>query len=230
MRKGVFYGVGVGPGDPELMTLKAVRLLERCHVVAAPQTKNGEMLALRIASGAVDLTEKTVVPLSFSMDRDPDVLQETHRKAARTVAEFLDRGEDVAMLNLGDVSIYATCSYLAELLRRQGYETEMIAGVPSFCASAARLGVSLTEMDQGLHILPGSADTEAALDLPGTKVLMKSGRQLPEILRRLESRGLLAESMLVENCGLPGEAVYPDLSRETPAEHTGYFATLIVRR
>ena len=106
----------------------------------------------------------------------------------------------------------------------------MIAGVPSFCASAARLGVSLTEMNQGLHILPGSADTEAALALPGTKVLMKSGQQLPTILHSLESRGLLAESMLVENCGLPGEAVYQDLSRERPPEHTGYFATLIVRR
>ena len=120
MRKGVFYGVGVGPGDPELMTLKAVRLLERCRVVAAPQTKNGEMLALRIAAGAVDLKGKTVVPLSFSMNRDPAVLEQTHQRAARTVAEFLDRGEDVAMLNLGDVSIYATCSYLAELLRGQG--------------------------------------------------------------------------------------------------------------
>ena len=230
MRKGVFYGVGVGPGDPELMTLKAVRLLERCRVVAAPQTKNGEMLALRIAAGAVDLKGKTVVPLSFSMNRDPAVLEQTHQRAARTVAEFLDQGEDVAMLNLGDVSIYATCSYLAELLRGQGDETVMIAGVPSFCASAARLGVSLTEIDQGLHILPGSADTEAALALPGTKVLMKSGRQLPAILRSLESCGLLAESMLVENCGLPDEAVYQDLSRERPPEHTGYFATLIVRR
>lgn len=66
--------------------------------------------------------------------------------------------------------------------------------------------------------------------MPGTKVLMKSGQQLPAILHSLESRGLLAESMLVENCGLPGEAVYPDLSRERPPEHTGYFATLIVRR
>ena len=67
MKKGVFYGVGVGPGDPELMTLKAVRVLERCPVIAAPRTKSGEMLALDIASAAVDLGEKTVVPLYFSM-------------------------------------------------------------------------------------------------------------------------------------------------------------------
>lgn len=228
MRQGVFYGVGVGPGDPELMTLKAVRVLERCPVIAAPRTKNGEMLALRIASGAADLTGKTVVPLSFSMDRDPAVRRESHETAAETVRAFLDRGQDVAMPNLGDVSIYATCAYVMELLKDWGYETMMVPGVTSFCASAARLGVSLTEMDQGLHILPGGADTESALDLPGTKVLMKSGRQLPAVLEALGRRGLLGSSMLVENCGLPGEAVYPDLSRETPPE-TGYFATLIVR-
>lgn len=230
MKQGVFYGVGVGPGDPELMTLKAVRVLERCPVIAAPQTKNGEMLALRIASGAADLTGKTVVPLSFSMDRDPAVRQESHEAAARIVRSWLDQGQDVAMPNLGDVSIYATCAYLMELLKTWGYETVMVPGVTSFCASAARLGVSLTEMDQGLHILPGSADTESALDLPGTKVLMKSGRQLPAVLEALDRRGLLESSMLVENCGLPGEAVYPDLSRQAPPPETGYFATLIVRK
>ena len=70
MKKGVFCGVGVGPGDPELMTLKAVRVLERCPVIAAPRTKSGEMLALDIAAAAVDLGEKTIVPLYFSMERD----------------------------------------------------------------------------------------------------------------------------------------------------------------
>ena len=91
MKQGVFYGVGVGPGDPELMTLKAVRVLERCPVIAAPRTKNGEMLALRIASGAADLTGKTVVPLSFSMDRDPAVRRASHEAAAETVRSWLDR-------------------------------------------------------------------------------------------------------------------------------------------
>ena len=112
MKKGVFYSVGVGPGDPELITLKAVRTLERCPVVAAPQTKNGEMLALSIARQAVSLKGKTVVPLQFY-----DVPGQTGAAARRApcgrrrqLRPHLDAGRDVAMLNLGDVSIYATAS------------------------------------------------------------------------------------------------------------------------
>lgn len=229
MKKGIFYGVGIGPGDPELMTVKAVRLLERCPVIAAPRTKSGEMLALDIASGAVDLGGKTVVPLYFTMERDPEKLRESHLAAADAVEPYLAQGNDVAMLNLGDVSIYASYSYLMEILKERGYETAMIPGVPSFCAVAARLNVSLTEMGTALHIAPGSAALEETLDLPGTKILMKSGRQMPAVLAELAERDVLGRSMLVQNCGLPGEAVYPDLSREAPDGGTGYFATVIVK-
>ena len=219
MKKGVFYGVGVGPGDPELMTLKAVRVLERCPVIAAPRTKSGEMLALDIASAAVDLGEKTVVPLYFSMEREKAVQHAAH----------LDEGRDVAMLNLGDVSIYATYSYLMEILKDQGYETVMVPGVPSFCAVAARLGVSLTEMNSPLHIAPGGMALDEVLDQPGTKVLMKSGRQMPAVLDALAERDMLGKSMLVQNCGLPGETVYPDLSQSRPEGGHGYFSTVIVK-
>ena len=229
MKKGVFYGVGVGPGDPELLTLKAVHLLERCPVIAAPRTKSGEMLALDIASAAVDLGEKTIVPLYFSMERDKAVQHAAHVDAAEAVRPYLDAGQDVAMLNLGDVSIYATYVYLMEILGEQGYETVMVPGVPSFCAVAARLGVSLTEMNTALHISPGGAALRDALDLPGTKVLMKSGRQRPAVLDALAERDMLGKSMLVQNCGLPGETVYPDLSQSRPEGGHGYFSTVIVK-
>ena len=229
MKKGIFYGVGIGPGDPELLTLKAVRTLERCAVIAAPPTKSGEMLALSIAAGAVELSEKTILPLHFTMERDKAVQTAAHVLAADQVEAHLAQGRDVAMLNLGDVSIYATYSYLMDILSRRGYETVMIPGVPSFCAVAARLGVSLTEMHTALHIAPGSAALEETLSLPGTKVLMKSGRQLPEVLGALANRGLLDRAALVENCGLPDEAVYGDLSQAAPAADTGYFVTVVVK-
>ena len=229
MKKGVFYGVGVGPGDPELMTLKAVRTLERCPVIAAPKTKSGEMLALDIASAAVDLKEKTIVPLYFSMERDKAVQHAAHVDAAEAVRPYLDAGQDVAMLNLGDVSIYATYVYLMEILGEQGYETVMVPGVPSFCAVAARLGVSLTEMNSPLHIAPGGMALDEVLDQPGTKVLMKSGRQMPAVLDALAERDMLGKSMLVQNCGLPGETVYPDLSQSRPEGGHGYFSTVIVK-
>ena len=229
MKKGVFYGVGVGPGDPELMTLKAVRVLERCPVIAAARTKSGEMLALDIASAAVNLAEKTIVPLYFSMERDKAVQYAAHLAAAEAVRVHLDQGRDVAMLNLGDVSIYATYTYLMEILGNQGYETVMVPGVPSFCAVAARLGVSLTEMNSPLHIAPGSMALDEVLDQRGTKVLMKSGRQMPAVLDALKERNALGESMLVQNCGLPEETVYADRAQNWPEGGHGYFSTVVVK-
>lgn len=229
MRKGVFYGVGVGPGDPELLTVKALRVLGECPVLACPRTKSGEMLALEIVRQAMGIEGKTILPLYFTMSRDPRVQREAHEKAADLVCGWLEQGQDVAMPNLGDVSIYSTYCYLMELVKERGYETRMIAGVPSFCAVAARLGVSLTEGNTPLHIAPGSADLGEVLQWPGNKILMKSGRQMPEVFRELERGTSLSKSAMVQNCGLPDERVFADLSQERPQDSTGYFATVIVK-
>ena len=225
--RGTLYGVGVGPGDPELLTLKAVRVLENCPVIAAPQTGSGEMLALNIARGAVNLEGKTIVPIPFPMVRDEARRQENYHRAARLAAGYLDRGLDVAMLTLGDVSIYATVHYLAQRLKGEGYQTVMVPGVPSFCAVAARLGVSLTGLDTPIHIIPaGWGPLEETLDLPGTKVLMKSGSQLPQVVRTLKEKGLLSRAAMVQSCGLPGERVC--LNLEEPLS-TDYFSTIVVK-
>ena len=229
--KGTFYGVSVGPGDPELLTLQAVRLIRQCPVLAAPQTSSGQMLALDIARSALGeaLNGKTIVPLHFAMSRDPAVLAASHAQAAQAVRPFLDAGQDVAMLNLGDVSIYATFGYLQSLLQAEGYATAMAAGVPSFCAAAARLNVPLTGgMDVPLTVAPGGW-VGRVLEMPGTKVLMKTGRQLPALLDTLRQAGKLKKSALVCNCGLPDEQVYPDLSRSQPDVPAGYFATVLVK-
>lgn len=200
--RGKLYGVSVGPGDPGLLTLKAARCIERCPVIAAPVTAGGRMLALDIAREA----------------------------AAHTLRGYLDAGQDVAVLNLGDVSIYASFGALEAILRPEGYCVERIAGVPSFCAAAARLGCSLTGgMDEPLTIAPGSA-ADTVLDAPGTKVLMKSGRQLPAVLEALRRHGLAQRSAMVCSCGLPGEQIVPDLSAYQGAgEDAGYFSLIIVK-
>lgn len=229
---GTFYGVSVGPGDPELLTLKAVRCIEQCPVLAAPRTAEGRMLALEIVKGAVDVSGKTILPLQFAMSRDAAVLRASHETAASAVRLFLDAGQDVAMLNLGDVSIYATFGYLQEILQAQGYATAMAAGVPSFCAAAARLNQPLTGgMDAPLTIAPGSRADEV-LDAPGTKVLMKTGRQLPALLDTLDAHGALSRSALVCSCGLPDETIFHDLSTARPPQDgskAGYFATVLVK-
>ena len=228
VRQGVFYGVGVGPGDPELLTVKALKTLEHCPVIAAPRTRSGETLALDIVRQAVSLEGKTILPLDFTMSRDPAVLRQSRLRAAEAIAAHLSAGRDTAMLNLGDVSIYATFGYLMDILTDRGYEAAMVPGVPSFCAVAARLGTSLTTVSSPLHILPASGDALARqLDLPGTKVLMKSGRQLPRVAEALGQRGLLEKAAMVRDCGLPTEQVCRDLTHLP--EDTGYFATVIVK-
>ena len=224
-KQGVFYAVSVGPGDPELLTRQACRVLEVCDVIAAPRTKAGRMLALDIAGGAVDMRGKTILPLDFTMAHDAAVREESYRTAAGAIEAALAAGRDVAMVNLGDVSVYATAYYILERVRSDGFEVVMCPGVTSFCAVAARLGRSLTRMEEPLHILPGSAELDSALALPGTKVLMKSGRAIRETVDALERHGLAARAGMVADCGLETEQIYTDL-RQLP-EEISYFATIV---
>ena len=218
---GTFYAVGVGPGDASLLTLQAVRILEQCPVIAAPQTASGQMLALDIARGAVDLSKKKILPLRFTMSRDPAVREESYRTICAQLEGFLSRGQDVAMVNLGDVSIYATAYYIFARLQKAGFPAKMVPGVTSFS------GWSLTEENAPLHIIPGSTDLQAALHLPGTKVLMKSGSAIGDTVAALEKAGLLDRAALVCDCGLPTQKIYRDL-RHLP-DDLSYFATIVVR-
>ena len=228
VKKGICYGVGVGPGDPELITLKAVRVLTRCPVIAAPQTRSGEMLALDIVRGAVDLAGKTILPLTFTMSQDKAVLQASHEAAADAVQAHLDRGEDVAMPNLGDVSIYATWGYVLQVLEGRGYETVMIPGVPSFCAAAARLNATLVSWGSPLHIIPvGKGPVAPLVEQPGGKVLMKTGKALPQVRQALREQGLYEKASLVQNCGLPDQKICRSL--DEAEDGVGYFTTIVVK-
>lgn len=226
--KATLYGVGVGPGDPELLTLKAVRTIERCGAIAVPRTSRGATVALDIVRGAVDLEGKTIVYLDFAMSRDPQVVEEGHRCAAGLIVEQLEQGRDVAMLNLGDVSIYATYSRMKDLVEAAGYPTSRVPGVPSFCAAAAALDCDLTpRMDAPLHIVPaGWGDLSGALALDGAKIVMKAGGDLPALKELLRRMGCYEKASLVRNCGLPGQSISRSLD---DAEDEGsYFATMVV--
>ncbi len=226
MKKGKLYGVSVGPGDPELITLKAYKTMLACPVIASPRTGGEKEMALDIVSGVIDLQEKQVIHLDFLMSADPKLLAQSHKEQAEKLRDILDSGLDVAMLNLGDASLYGTFSYINEIVRSWDYETETIPGVTSFCAVAAALNTSLTEMKQPLHIIPAShADLDDMLSLPGSKVLMKSGAKLGEVKRRIRERGLTAS--LVANCGRKDERVFTDIGDASDRE--GYFVTILVK-
>lgn len=223
---GIMYGIGVGPGDPELMTLKAVKRIRDCTVIAIPHQDKELCTAYQIVRQAVpEIEEKECIYLPMPMTKDPVVLQESHELAARAVMERLDRGEDVGFITLGDVSIYSTCSYLLNRLWKEGYTTRLECGIPSFCAAAARLGIVLVSGAEELHIIPASYQVKEALRLPGVKVLMKAGRQMGAVKEEIRKSG--ASAVMVENCGMGEERIYHSLD-EIP-EDAGYYSLLIVR-
>lgn len=223
---GVLYGVGVGPGDPELLTLKGARVIRACDVIAVPDSGTGEHVALEIARELVG--EKPVLRCRLPMTRDAAELARHREEAADQICRELALGKSVAFLTLGDVTIYSTYAYLHRLVAARGFRAEMVAGVPSFCAAAAALGIALCEGDQALHVFPaGSAGSEAALELPGSKVLLKSGKQLPELLRTLERKKLLHLCALAQRVGMAEERLVPDLTNYDG--EAGYLSTLILK-
>lgn len=226
MKKGVFYGISVGPGDAELLTLKAVRTIEKLQVIATPRTKGENTLALDIVSQEVDLAGKEILMLDFLMTRDKVKLKQRHCEIANEIKLKLDVGIDVGMLNLGDVSVYSTFSYIMDILLENNYPVEIIPGVTSFCSVAAKLQQSLTTMNEPLHILPGNNVAEG-LKLEGTKVIMKSVRNIDNVKKAIYDNGLENNVKAVQNCGLPNEKICNSL--DDISDELGYFTTIVVK-
>ena len=224
--KGTAYGVGVGPGDPELMTLKALRLIRENDVIAVPGRNAKASVAYQIAVQAVpELAEKVLVPVEMPMVKDQNRIEEAHREGAARLKTFLDQGKNVVFLTLGDPTIYCTFSYLQHLLEAEGYPVELVSGVPSFCAAAARLRLPLAKWDEPLHIVPAAYNTEVKLDQPGTYVLMKSARHMKAVKALIHRSG--REAAAVMDCGMATEAVYRSVD-EIP-DDAGYFSLIIAK-
>ena len=224
--KGIAYGVGVGPGDPEYMTLKACRLIRENEIIAVPGKVPQESVAYQIAAGAVpEIAEKTLVPVWMPMVKDREKIDAQHQAAAKLFETYLDRGENVVFLTLGDSTIYCTFSYIQHYLEADGYTVELVSGITSFCAAAARLGVPLVEWDEQLHILPAVHKLEDRLEQPGNYVLMKSASKMAEVKELLRRSGRAVS--MVENCCMPEEKRYYGVD-EIP-DDAGYFSLIIAK-
>ena len=224
--KGIAYGVGVGPGDPEYMTLKACRLIRENEIIAVPGKVPQESVAYKIALGAVpELAEKTLVPVYMPMLKDRAKIDAEHQKAAKLFESYLDQGKNVVFLTLGDSTIYCTFSYIQHYLEADGYRIELVSGITSFCAAAAALGVPLVEWDEQLHVLPAVHRLEAELEQPGNYVLMKSASKMGAVKDILRRSGRAVS--MVENCCMPGEKRYHSVD-EIP-DDAGYFSLIIAK-
>lgn len=223
---GILYGTGVGPGDPEYMTLKAVRLIRENEVVAVPGPVAEETVAYQIAVQAVpELAKKTLVPVVMPMTHDREEMEKNHDKAADTLETYLKQGKNVVFLTLGDPTVYSTYLYVQKRIAARGYRTELVSGITSFCAAAARANTSLVEWSEQLHVIPAVHRIGSELDLPGNYVLMKSGKKMDQVKEMLKKSG--REVVMVENCGMETEHVYYGVD-EIP-DDAGYYSLIIAK-
>ncbi len=227
---GKLYGIGVGPGDPKLLTLKAKEILENVQAVAYPVKEKGEeSTAYHIAAQAADLSGKQIIEIEFKMDKDRQKREACRRAAAKMLASYLDQGIDIAMITLGDVSVYSTYTYVNQMLAQKGYETEIVPGIPSFCGGAAKAQISLAEGNESFGVissLKGEAQLEAALETFDNLVVMKAGSSVKKIAAKLAAMGLESHGAVLSNVGMADEYIGPlDTDRDY-----GYFTTLIIKK
>lgn len=226
MAQGKLYGVGVGPGDPELLTLKAVRILRQADVIAAPDAGGESRTALNIVREHI--TGKELLNCPTPMTRDRARLEAAWDSNADRICGLLEEGKTVAFITLGDPAIYSTYFYIHRRVLDRGYQAELVPGVPSFCAAAAKLNLALCEGEERLLIVPAShGGLENSLDVRANKVLMKAGRQLGALKETLHQRGELENAALAANCGLPGEQICPAFGKADT--DSGYFSIVIVK-
>ncbi len=230
-KNAVFYGVGVGPGDPEDLTLKAVRILRECEVIVLPESPKEDCAAYQIAVQAVpELEDKERIALSIPMTRDQERLNRAYEEGFQRILPKLKEGKKTAFLTIGDPVIYSTYTKLQQLAENENITTQIINGITSFCASAAALNIVLTAGNEQFHIIPGrEAETTGALN--GTEVYMKSGKAIPKLKQYLKDRieqGEALTVMSVSNCGLPNQNTAETLD-QIP-ETAGYMTTVIVKK
>lgn len=225
-KTGKLYGIGVGPGDPELLTLKAVRLIKECDVIAVPGIKKEETVAYKIVKQAVpEIAEKECLEVDMPMTKDKEKLAQSHKAAFEKVMQVLDSGKNIAFLTLGDPCVYSTYIYIHKKAEQTGYETEIVSGIPSFCAVSARLNQGLVERSEMLHVIPSSYGIEEGMKLSGTRVLMKAGKKMGQVREQLKKMDV--QVSMIENCGMENEKIYH--SAEEIPEEAGYYSLIIVK-
>jgi precorrin-2/cobalt-factor-2 C20-methyltransferase len=230
---GTLYGIGVGPGDPELITLKAVKVLQRVpHIFASCSTKNDHSLALNIVRS--HLNGAGIEPLPFPMTRDREMLQAAWEQNARRVLEVLDSGLDAAFVTLGDPLTYSTFGYLLKTLKRLRPAVRVITipGITSYSAAAALTHTPLTEGEESFQLVSGAlgaARLRAVIDQTDNLVLLKTYRHFEEIYQALEEMNLLDRAVCVSRCGLEGEMVVENL-KELKGRRLPYLSMVIIKK
>ena len=230
--QGLFYGIGVGPGDPELLTIKAVNILKKIDAVIAPKTEKKEgSVALSIVQSHLR-EDVEIVYQTFPMVRDFAESKVVFEKNQTEILNLLDAGKNVAFLTLGDPMFYSTYIYVFKLLQESGVKIETVPGVPAFLAISSYIGKPLSFGNDILTVIPATADKEkisAALKISDATVLMKVYKNFSEVVDLLEEKNLLDDSVLVSRAGLEGEKIFADI-KSHKSEKLNYLSTILARK
>ena len=227
---GKLIGVGVGPGDPELMTLKAIRLIKECDCIIIPASEKEKCIAYKIAEQAIpEIAEKEVYAFDFPMTSDKNRMLEEIDVISEKIINILKKKKNAVFLTLGDATIYSTFMYVLENVKAAGIETEIVSGITSFCAAAARIQIAIGSGNSEIHIISGNDDIEHTSKYRGTRVYMKSGRQLGRLKEYLveESKKKPLQIYTINNCGMESEEV--TYGAEQINADAGYFTIVIVK-
>jgi precorrin-2/cobalt-factor-2 C20-methyltransferase len=239
--QGTFYVVGVGPGDPQLMTLKAANTLKKCDTWFVPSAfENGGSMALKIVEGVVESNGKTILSHHFPMKQvkrgeTPDAeVQSAWSEAAKTIMEHLGNGKDVVFPTLGDPAIYSTGFYVCETLQEHGvpFNLEIVPGVSAIGATSATAAIPLCLGDERLVVIPATFEDEKIkelLALSDVVVFMKVFKVMDRLVALLDELGLVDNAVLVERCSLGDQKVWRDI-RQAVGKEIHYFSTMVVRK
>jgi len=223
-----FYGVGVGPGDPKLITLRAVEVLQEIEVIAIPKSKmERESIAWEIAKSHCPSGVR-IMELEMPMTSDESILRAAWQSAADKIQDEMQKGNSVAFLTLGDPSLYSTYSYLLTILEPvlSPEQIETIPGITAMAAAAARVNWPLATGDEPLVILPGIEGLEEYEKYPNL-VLMKVSRNLPEVLKRTQTTG--AQAVLATRVGQAGENIRV-LDAQEELEKVDYLSLVLLKQ
>lgn len=229
---GTFYGIGVGAGDPELLTVKAINALKKIDVLIAPKTeKKSDSVALSIAKPHLKPSVE-ILYRTFPMVKDFAAETEIFEAHKDEILKLLRGGQNVGFVTLGDPMFYSTYIYIFKLLEPCGVNIVTIPGVPAFLAIAAQIGRPLAYGNDILTIIPATAELDAiknSLGRADSTVLMKVYKNLPEIAEELKAFGMIDDAVLVSRCGLDDEKIITDIAAHKD-EQLNYLSTILTRK
>jgi precorrin-2/cobalt-factor-2 C20-methyltransferase len=232
-KTGVLYGVGVGPGDPELITVKAIRILERVgKIFAASSTKNDYSLAQQIVQSNLNNVE--FEHMAFPMTRDETILRDSWERNAAKVLEVLKSGQDAAFVTLGDPLTYSTFSYVLRTVKEAAPETRIVTvpGITSYQAAAALANTPLAEGQESLHVISGVEGGDklrTIIEASENIVMLKTYRNFEDIYAALDELNLLESAVYIGRCGLDGQILVDDI-RTIKGKNTPYLSLVIIKK